>query len=324
VKEKHKEKIEKIKTIIKQNTKLIHLTLLIVTALLFLAGVFVLLRWNRGVDSDYDAAETTDAFDVEELDFVMPFDPTQIEGYEDDGELHILCLGNNPFSDDTGPRGLAAMIAEETGGITYNGAFPDSTVASKTSVQEPQDAFSLYYVTIALVNNYFSFLRQYAYKVDDPRYLEAANVLDDVDMKKIDVIIIMYDSTDYNEQTLADDPHNSHNMNAYSGAMRCCLELLQKFFPYIRIIVMSQTYAQYRDAAGELHNGTITDPGNGDAVLYLVMQYYAAFESSVTFIDNYFGTINEENYRDYMIDHMRYNEAGRRLLAQRVAAVVNE
>jgi hypothetical protein len=313
---------EKIKEVIKKNIKYIHLSLLVAIALFFLAGLFILLRWNRGVDSDYDISETTDAFDVEVLDFVMPMDPALLAGREDDGELHILCLGNNPFSDDRGPAGLAAMIAEETGGTTYNGAFPNSTVASKTVVVEPQDAFSLYYVIMALVNNHFSYLRQYSYKMDDPRYLEAADALAAVDMDKIDVIIIMYDSTDYNEQTFADDPINVYNMNAYSGSMRVALDFLQRFFPYIRIIVMSQTYAQYRDENGELHNGTITDPGEGNAVHYLMMQYFAVFESSVTFIDNYFGTINEENYRDYMSDYMHYNEAGRRLLAQRVAAVV--
>ncbi|MDR0221830.1 MAG: hypothetical protein LBI54_10575, partial [Lachnospiraceae bacterium] len=192
----------------------IHWVLLATTALFFLAGLFIFLRWNQGVDSDYDAAATTTDYDVEALDFIMMMDPALLAGRKDDGELHILCLGNNPFSDDRGPTGLAALIAEETGGVTYNGAFPDSTVASKTSVQEPQDAFGLYYVTIALVNKYYSFLRQYAFKMDDPRYLEAADTLAGVDMEKIDVIIIMYDTTDYNRLSPADDPNNEYNMNA--------------------------------------------------------------------------------------------------------------
>jgi hypothetical protein len=315
---------EKIKKTIMENLKRIHLALLIATVLFFVLGLLILLRWNRGVDSDYDAEATTDAFDVEELDFIMPLDSALLAGREDDGELHILCLGNNPFSDDTGPAGLAALIAEETGGVTYNAAFPNSTIASKTSVDEPQDAFSFYYVTIALVNDYFSFLRQQDYKMDDPRYFAAATVLDDVDMDKIDVIIIMYDTTDYNELSPAEDPNNENNITAYSGSLRYSLTLLQRFFPYVRIILMSHTYAQYLDEAGVLHNGTTTDLGNGNVVHYLIMQSNVAIECGITFIDNYFGTINEGNYQDYMSDHMHYNEAGRRLLAQRVAAVVAE
>jgi hypothetical protein len=298
--------------------------LLAATAILFLAGLFVLLRWNRGVESDFDATATTTDYDVEELDFIMPLDPALLAGREDDGELHILCLGNNPFSDETGPTGLAAMIAEETGGVTYNGAFPDSTLASKSSPEEPLDAFASFYVTMALVNNYFSFLKQYALKLDDPRYIEAVEVLTNVDMEKIDVLVVMYDTTDYNRLSPADDPNNEYNMNAYSGALRCLIEFFQRFFPHIRIILMSHTYAQYLDENGQLHNGTTTDLGNGTVVHYLIMEYDVAVGSGVTFIDNYFGTINEDNYSEYMVDHMRCNEAGRRLLAERVAKVIND
>ena len=46
-------------------------------------------------------------------------------------------------------------------------------------------------------------------------------------------------------------------------------------------------------------------------------------DCGVSFVDNYYGTINEDNYQEYMKDHMRYNEAGREKLAERIADIIN-
>ena len=46
-------------------------------------------------------------------------------------------------------------------------------------------------------------------------------------------------------------------------------------------------------------------------------------DCGVSFIDNYYGTINEDNYKEYMKDHMRYNEKGREKLAERIADIIN-
>ena len=86
---------------------------------------------------------------------------------------------------------------------------------------------------------------------------------------------------------------------------------------------MSPTYAQHEDDDGTLHNGTITDLGNGTLNHYLVKESEAVLDCGVSFVDNYYGTINEANYKEYMTDHMRYNDAGREKIAERIADVIN-
>jgi hypothetical protein len=299
-----------------------HLLLLAVIALVFLTALFILLRWNRGVPSGYDPSETSDEFDVEALDYFFPFDPAFLEGREDDGELHILCLGNNPFSDDRGAQGLAALIAKETGGTTYDCAFPDSMIANRPVAEEIPEFFSLFFVTMALVNHDFSFLQEAAEQTEDQRYRQTLEVLRSVDMEKIDLLLIMYDSTDYNQRSPEINPNHEGDINTFAGGLSTSIGYLQQFFPHVRIILMSLTYAQYLDEKGELHSGTNTDLGYGTLPVYLNQQYFSAYERSISFIDNYFGTINEDNFRDYMVDHMHYNEAGRELLAKRAAEVI--
>ncbi len=132
-----------------------HLVIIGFIVIIFGIALFVLLKWNKGTVSDYDPNAVTTDFDVEVLDMIIPLDPASLEGRTDDGETTILCLGNNPFSDERGKNGLAAQIAEKTGATVYNGAFPDSVVVCKYPVYNPQytkDHFNLYYVTQALIN----------------------------------------------------------------------------------------------------------------------------------------------------------------------------
>ena len=63
--------------------------------------------------------------------------------------------------------------------------------------------------------------------------------------------------------------------------------------------------------------------GNGTLNHYLVKESDVAMDCGVSFIDNYFGTINEDNYQEYMTDHLHYNNAGREKLAERIADIIN-
>ena len=69
---------------------------------------------------------------------ILPMDSARLEGREDDGVTTILCLGNNPFSDDRDKTGLAAQIADKTGAVVYDCAFPDSSAACKFPVYNPE------------------------------------------------------------------------------------------------------------------------------------------------------------------------------------------
>lgn len=307
----------------------VNLHLVLIASILLIAGIaaFRLYKWNQGTPLDTDTSDIdTSQFDIEALDMIIPMDSSLLAGREDDGVTTILCLGNNPFTDDRSENGLAAQIASKTDSVVYDCAFPDSSAACKYPVYNPEytrDHFNLYYVTECFRNNEFTAIASIAGDEPDPIYQETVDVMKTVDMDKVDIIIIMYDSTDYNVGTPSDNPGNPNDVTAFTGGLRTTINNIKATWPYIRIFVMSPTYAQYMDEEGELHNGTTTDLGNGTLNHYLVKQSDAAMDCGVSFIDNYFGTINEDNYKKYMTDHMHYNDAGREKLADRIAEIIN-
>ena len=306
---------------------ILHIVLLAAIILIAVISIYRLYKWNKGTPLDADTEDVDPSqFDIETLDMIIPMDASLLEGREDDGETTILCLGNNPFADDHGNTGLAAMIASKTNATVYDCSFPDSSAACKYPIYNPQytkDHFNFYYVVECFRNNEFTAISSIANDEADPRYAESVEVMKTVDMDKVDIIVIMYDSTDYNVGTPSDNPDNPYDVTAFTGGLRTTINNIKSTWPYIRVFVMSPTYAQYMDEDGELHNGTITDLGNGTLNHYLVKEADAVMDCGVSFVDNYYGTINEDNYQEYMKDHMRYNEAGREKLAERIADIIN-
>lgn len=305
----------------------LHIVLIAAILLIAIVSVYRLYKWNQGVPLDTDTEDVdTSQFDIEALDMILPMDSSLFEGREDDGVTTILCLGNNPFTDDRSSTGLSSLIAAKTDSVIYDCAFPNSSAACKYPVYNPEytrDHFNLYYVAECFRNDEFTAIASIANDEPDPIYAQTVEVMKTVDMDKVDIIIIMYDSTDYNQGTPSDNPDNPYDVTAFTGGLRTTINNIKNTWPYIRIFVMSPTYAQYMDEDGELHNGTTTDLGNGTLNHYLVKESDAAMDCGVSFIDNYFGTINEDNYEEYMTDHMHYNDAGREKLADRIADIIN-
>lgn len=305
----------------------LHIVFIVAILLIAIISVYRLYKWNQGTPEDPDTENVdTSQFDIEALDMIIPMDSALLEAHGDDGETTILCLGNNPFSDDRGDTGLASQIAQKTNSTVYDCAFPDSSAALKYAMYNPEytkDQFNLYYVVECFRNNEFTAITSIAGDEADPRYAESTEVMKTVDMDKVDIIVIMYDSTDYNNGTPSDNPDNPYDVTAFTGGLRVAIDNIKATWPYIRIFVMSPTYAQYMDEDGNLHNGTTTDLGNGTLNHYLVKEVDAAMDCGVSIIDNYYGTINEDNYQEYMKDHMRYNNAGREKLAERIADIIN-
>ncbi len=310
----------------------LNLHIILIAAIVLIAGVAVyrLVRWNKGVDinalnADLEEIDPSE-FDVETLDMIIPMDASALEGREDDGVTTILCLGNNPFTDERGDNGLCSLIEKKTDSVVYNCAFPDSSAACKYPTYNPEytrDHFNLYYVTECFRNNEFTAIASIAGDEPEPGYMESVEVMKTVDMDQVDVILIMYDSTDYNMGTPSDNPDNPYDVTAFTGGLRTTIQNIKATWPYIRIFVLSHTYARYLDEDGKLQNGTVTDLGNGTLNHYLVKESEAVLDCGVSFIDNYYGTINEGNYEAYMSDHMHYNDAGREKIADRVADIIN-
>lgn len=305
-----------------------HIVLLSLIVIIILICAYKLYKWNKGVPTDYDPDFETTEFDVEALDTIIPLAPDKLEGREDDGVTTILCLGNDPFSLNQDEFGLAQQIAAQSGATVYNGSFTNSTISAAYKSYNDgywMDAFSLSYLASALCTGDFSLTREAAAYSYDPAFVPTVEMLEGLDMNSIDIICIMYDGIDYIEKRPSDDPNDPYSIVAYTGALRSAITDLQETYPFIRIVVMSHTFCHCINEEGNFENGDRVDLGNGTLSHYLQKELEATGDCGVSLIDNFYGSINEDNYLDYMYDYIHFNEAGRTLLAKRfVDCILNK
>ena len=300
----------------------INLILLGIIGVLVVIIAYRLIKWNIGTRSDYDPDAVNTSFDVEVQDVIIPLSEDKLQGHEDDGKTTVLCLGDEPFSDDLTETGLAGQIGTVGGADVIAAPFPKSRVASYNALYDPSteqglaDVFNLYYVANAINTGDFEALETAAYLMGDGTYSSSVNMLKSIDFNDIDIIVIMYDASDYLTLSPVDNANDEDDIQTYTGALKRSLELIQEKYPFIRLVFMSPTFAQYVDGDGNYQNGDTTDLGNGAIPTYWARAIDICSAAGVSFIDNYYGSVNQNNHESYMTDNIHLNEAGRKQIAE--------
>ena len=300
----------------------INIHVIILAAIVLIVGfsAYRLYKWNKGVPSDYDPDYQTTDFDIEVMDSIIPLAPDKLEGHEDDGITTILCLGDDPFSLNQGEGGLAEQIAAKTGATVYNGSFTGTTIAMQNPSYQDWyflDAFSFSYVAQSLASGDFDTMKQAAAYSYDEAFPRTTEMLASLDMSSVDILCIMYDASDYINMRPSDDPNAPYDTITYTGALRSGIEAIQQAYPYIRIVIMSHTFCHSIGEDGNFQNGDRADLGHGTLSHYFQKELDVTMDCGVSFIDNFYGSINEDNYLEYMTDYIHFNDAGREILANR-------
>ena len=306
----------------------INIHIIILAAIVLIVGfsAYRLYKWNKGVPSDYDPDYQTTDFDIEVMDSIIPLAPDKLEGHEDDGITTILCLGDDPFSLNQGEGGLAEQIATKTGATVYNGSFTGTTIAMQNPSYQDWyflDAFSFSYVAQSLASGDFDIMRQAAAYSYDEAFPRTTEMLASLDMSSIDILCVMYDGSDYINMRPSDDPNAPYDPITYTGALRSGIEAIQQAYPYIRIVIMSHTFCHSIDENGNFQNGDRADLGHGTLSHYFQKELDVTMDCGVSFIDNFYGSINEDNYLEYMTDYIHFNDEGRELLANRFTECIS-
>lgn len=246
---------------------------------------------------------------------------------------NIVLFGNAPFADDRDSSdSLANLIAKETGANVYNCSISGSYLAAQELNFDPtvaaMDAYCLYWLvslaTGAPIDNYYV---QAAEQLGDKTPADAEeviNTLKTLDFNTIDTVAIMYDATDYLLGNPMYNDDNPTDPTQFTGNLEASLDVLQSLYPQIRIIVMSPTYAYAEDENGDYVSSDMYIYNNRDVLsTYVIKECYSANLHSVSFMDNLYGSITEDNAKEYLTDNLHLNVKGRKLIAKRFEYFLN-
>lgn len=305
----------------------INVHIVLAAVVLTVAGVvaYKIANWGNFIDLDElfkdGQSEYSDTFDT-----ILPLlDENSMPVYPDGDSPTIVVFGNAPFADDRGSEdNLASIIADMSGATVYNCAVTGSFLASLPydyETAEPMNIFNFYWLChLATGNLVDESFRKGMEALGDEAPAEAQEIYDtikSIDFSDVDVIAVMYDASDY----LAGHPmysdENPTDIDQFTGNLEAGIQLLQTSYPHIRIIVMSPPYAYGVEEDGSYISSDIKRYGQDVLSTYVIMQYASCCRNSVTFVDNLYGTITEDNASEYLIDNLHLNLKGRKKIAER-------
>lgn len=313
---KKKKVIKKKKTAPQQYN--FHLIFFIVVIALFLFAIVKFLLWSKGEDSGYDPNEISTEFDVETMDHIQPMDSSRFEGIEDDGITTLLCLGNSPFADNKGENGLAQTLAKKMNGVAYDGSFAGSYQTMYNKVYQDTyrpDGLSLYPIVNAICTGDFSIVESVASTVGETE-IQTVEMLKNLDYSTVDMLVIMYDLSDYIGNRPLYNPTDKNDVITWTGSLNASLELIEKTYPHIRTVVLSIP-ACGATVDGYYVDGDKLNLGNGTIPDYLNYEMNVILANGVSYIDNYYGVITVENRDEYLVNDYHLNEKGIEAIADR-------
>ncbi len=303
-----------------------HLILLVVFIFTVVFIIYRFKNWGTKVDLDNLGIVDDDNYDVEVVDNILPLLYEGDAPAVNDGIRKVVLFGNDTFAQNKGTSDdMANMIAELSGATVYNCAFTGSYLASTNDFIDlgtaPMDAFNLYWLTTSFTVNNLEPYEQIFEKCSDKIPADAKDTFEtlcSIDFNTVDVIGIMYDANDYLAGKPLTNLEKPTDIHYFTGNLEASIDLIQDKYPHIRIIVMSPTYAYAINPDG--------DYVSSDIYCYLedykLSTYALMIERStsiqgVSFVDNIYGTINENNADQYLLDHISLNVEGRKKLAKR-------
>ncbi len=309
--------------------KIIQIVILSAIAIILFSSVYLLIRWQRGSAPDITDNNGNPAYEVDSVDYHVPFNPSSLEGYVDDGEQNIVILGDDTILHAQGENGISDLLAEATGANVTTLALSGSTVALQelSYTQEyAEDAYNLYYIISAIcagdMGNYDLQYAALSEIENNSAYYDYWDKLHVINFDKTDTLIICYGYCDYlagrpltDGDIYSKQPYGHENGTA--GSLDDCLKLLRERFPYMQIIISSPSYCFVTDENGDLSGADVCfNAENATMGDYVLNMKNVAEANHVSFVDNYFfEEYNFSNYEEYLEEDGTFpNEAGRRLI----------
>lgn len=302
-----------------------YIALLAVIIGVIVFAVVKLLIWNMGTAETEGVVEGDFSVEVMDQIFLLPEDKKAM--HEIDDQETILFLGNDILTYYSDENGVVEQIGSKLGATCINAGFPGTTVALKNasySEDYAMDAFSFYNVSKAIAEGDFSQMSAAAQTMTDSNFYKHTEVLEALDMNTIDTLVIFYDAQDYINLRIGMNPDNDSDPVTYSGALNAGIKAIQEKYPFIRIVCMSFPMCYAYDNTGALVNGDMYDFGNGRLTTYLQFMIDVSGSTGVSFVDNYYGTIHEDNSSEWLLDNIHVNAACNKHMAEHFAKAIYE
>lgn len=271
---------------------------LVILAIIIIC-VVKLIKWNRSsVHVDTDVEEGY--YDMECLDFYVYPDEEARANHPDNGKLDILILGNSYANNKGAKVSIVNEMRDKMDAHIVDLSADNTFLASNVPQNSPTyDCLSLYHQITDIHNHDLTYIEggEDAFSTTK-RYKEYVKDFKKTDFNDFDIVLIMYNLNDFYaaKPTLA---LNEEDVRGYHGSLYTSIKFLQDNYPHLQIMLVSP-YPEYLVTDEGIQLSNASDYGWGTSSVYIEHALAVATQLCVSYIDNYFYIINDENIEEYV------------------------
>lgn len=243
-----------------------------------------------------------------------------------DTQYQVVFMGDSIIGNTQDSTSIPVIVEADTGYRVLNAGFGGSCMANiddelqKTNMQ---DVLSMNNLAISICNQNFGMQNASIEALDNSNYLfYFASVLDklkNTDFESAEILLIEHGVNDYLAGTSLDNSENPYDAYTFGGSIRLNIEMLQKKYPNLRIILVTPTYCVFPAIEGATCENT--EFGGGYLNDYVDFEIELAEKLGIEVIDNYHDSeINAQTSGTYLYDGLHPNAEGRKLLGERIAS----
>ena len=238
-------------------------------------------------------------------------------------QVEIVAFGDSVFGEVRNETAVPAQVGALIGKTVYNAAL-GGTCASRQDVDRrldrAKDSLSLVGLAVAMGAEDFGVQQSARLRESNMEYFpEVIDGLEGIDFNKVQIILIQHGINDYHAGTLIDNPENPYDVYTFLGAIRRAVAAFRGKNPQVRIVLVTPAYTWYTATGLTCEE---TDQGGGVLEDYVNAEIRLGEELGIEVVDLYHDCLPHENWWDwetYTRDGLHPNEAGRKLLSQKIA-----
>lgn len=243
-------------------------------------------------------------------------------------DVKIVVFGDSIMGECREETSVTGLMSEALGQQVFNAALGGTCYSytdTDCSLFYTKDCLNMAGLSQAVLADDFRIQNNARIRESATEYFEdAIEDLSFIDFGQINTVFLAHGMNDYHGGVELMNEKDLYDPYTFTGAIRSSVTNLKKANPNLRIILVTPTYSWYRTEGQTCES---YDPGGGVLEDYVEAQKELSEELGIECIDLYHDFYPHEKWEDwelYTNDGLHPNEAGRRMIAEKLVKYLEE
>ncbi len=256
--------------------------------------------------------------------FAILFGAFCLKGQEK-AEVSIVMMGDSIMGENRDVTSIPVVLGGLMGEEIVNCALGGTSMGRLNREGVPaytKDCLTMHSLAQSIVTSDFGPQQTVRSRENGTQYFEpTVNSLEQIDFETVELLFIGHGMNDYQVGIPIENKEDAYDVYTFTGALRSSVEMLQRAYPDLRIVLVTPTYSWYINEDGTGETCEERDFGGGILEAYVDAEIALGESLGIEVIDLYHDFYPHEQWNDWVVytrDGVHPNEAGCKLIAEKI------